>query len=339
MRAPLVLVFVLASCVTADRYRNAHAPDAPKITVLVPGYEGSFLYAGDERVWISPLDAFSRGARSLGSCEAGRLPLTPGGPITRFTIFPYVLDFYADLIEWAQPRLTGFTAFGYDWRDDLPTTAQALCDFIGERKADVIAHSMGGLVTLLALQRCPGRIERAVFAGTPFGGAPGVFKDLSLGRTTVRNTAFLSAPAMWTFASPWQVMPVTDDFFADAQGKPMTLPLTDPGTWSRWLQACPQRLKERLRDHVRMRDALAQPIATPPRTLAVIGRGRDTTDAIRWTGDGFDFEHPLRADGDGTIVAHRAVPPFKAAWLYTPTPHVALLNDDGVRAAIAEFLK
>jgi hypothetical protein len=63
------------------------------------------------------------------------------------------------------------------------------------------------------------------------------------------------------------------------------------------------------------------------------------TDAIRWAGDGFDFEHPVRADGDGTVVARRAVPPFKAAWVYTQTAHLGLLNDDGVRAAIAEFLK
>src|SRR5262249_36847601 len=123
MRRFAALTLAAVSCVTADRYRGARAPDVPKITVLVPGYQGSFLYAGDTRVWISPAEALSRGSRSLGSCQAGQLPLTPGGPITGFWIFPVNVDVYGGLMDWAQERFPGFVGFGYDWRASLPDTA------------------------------------------------------------------------------------------------------------------------------------------------------------------------------------------------------------------------
>jgi pimeloyl-ACP methyl ester carboxylesterase len=336
MRCAAAIALTALCCTSVDRYRGAKAPDAPKITVLVPGYQGTFLYDGDKRVWISPGEAFSRGDFSLGSCDGGRLPLQPGGPITGFTIFPVSIDVYGGLMDWADQRFPGFVGFGYDWRANLLDSAQQLCDFIGDRHADVIAHSMGGLVTWLAVQRCGQHIDRAVFAGTPFGGAPGVFKDLFRGTETVRNTALLSPEALWTFSATWQVLPVRDDFFVDGEGKRVEVPISDPAAWRDWPQACPGLLGDRLKDRARVQ----LPVLPVPHALVVVGQGRQVTDAIRWTGSGFDLEHPLRADGDSTVVVSRAIPPFKAERLvYTSAAHVALLNDEGVRAAIEEFLK
>src|SRR5438105_4296123 len=155
-------LLVLASCVWADRYRHARAPDAAKITVLVPGYQGSFLYRGEELVWNTPGQSFSSGSFSLGTCEDGQLPLEPGGPISGFTVFPVNLDVYGGFMDWGAENLAAFVGFGYDWRLSQFEAAQQLCDFIGPRKADVIAHSMGGLVTWLALQKCAEKIDHVV---------------------------------------------------------------------------------------------------------------------------------------------------------------------------------
>jgi pimeloyl-ACP methyl ester carboxylesterase len=337
--AAAVLLLPLVSCVFADRYRNARAPDAKKITILVPGYQGSFLYRGDERLWTSPLDVFSKGSRSLGSCDAGRVPAEPGGPITGYMVFPVTVDIYGGLMDWADARLPGFVGFGYDWRDSLPDTAQRLCDFIGDRQADLIAHSMGGLVAWLAIKRCGAHIDRAVFAATPFAGAPGIFQDLFHGTKVVNNTALLSPPALWTFSSAWQLLPMADDFFVDAQDQPARVPISDPADWQKWPQACPALLPGRLADRSVMRAALQQPAASMPRTLVIIGRGRQAISGVRWTGDGFDLEHPVRAEADGTVLVSSAMPAFKADRLvYTGAAHVELLNDEGVRAAVLEFL-
>ncbi len=337
----ILTALCLGACVGADQYRVPHVPDVPKLTILVPGYQGSFLYDGDTRVWASPLETFSAGDRSLGSCDGGRLPLTPGGPITGFTIFPVHVDIYGSFMAWGQKRLPGFTAFGYDWRESLIGTAQKLCDFIGDRHADIIAHSMGGLVTLLALKRCGDHIDRIVFAGTPFSGAPGIFDDMFTGTKTVRNTALLSAPALWTFSSAWQLMPVKDDFFVDELGQPIELPISDPLTWrsNAWPLACPALLEARLADRAAMLNAEGQGVTVAPGVLAIIGHGRPVIDFVRVKGQWFDFKNPVLADGDGSVVARRAEPPLKATIVTTDAPHAQLLNDDGMRTAIEDFLK
>jgi pimeloyl-ACP methyl ester carboxylesterase len=325
---------LLCSCTAPDLYRSRRPPPAESIVVLVPGYRGSFLYEGEHPLYLTPGEALSRGSRSLGTCDAGLLPLQPGGPMTRFTIFPYVMDVYDGLMVWGRDQLPGFTAFGYDWRQDLTVTARELCDFIGPRRAKIIAHSMGGLVTLLAAQQCGAQFDAVAFAGVPFRGSPGIFDDLFLGTVSARNTALLSAPALWTFSSSWQLLPRSDDFFVDAEGAPVTVPISDPATWKAWALPCPALLEARLADRQKMPPSFDAPTAP---ALAIIGRGRPTIAAMRRQGDFFDFDQPSKRDGDGTVLTDNAAPPFSAQQLFTEYEHQTLLNDPQVRDAIALF--
>src|SRR5436190_16125306 len=152
--ASLLLVFALG-CTASDRYRGHPVPEGKVITVLVPGYRGSFLYDQNRLAYLEAGAGFRVGGESLGTCRGGMKPLEPGGPVTKFTIWPYAFDVYAGFMEWGEKALPGFTAFGYDWRADLLYNGSQLCEFIGERRANVVAHSMGGLVTMLAVQKCP----------------------------------------------------------------------------------------------------------------------------------------------------------------------------------------
>lgn len=328
-------LMMLCACTSADQYRARRAPEADPITVLVPGYRGSFLYDGERRVYLSPGDAFSRGDVSLGSCEGGRTKLEAGGPMSKFVIFPYVMDVYEGFMEFGRGALPGFTAFGYDWRQDVTESAKELCAFIGNRRANIVAHSMGGYVTLLAARECGAQLVSITFAGTPFRGSAGAFDDLFLGTPTVRNTALMSAQALWTFSSTWQLLPRSDDFFVDADGKQVTVPISDAATWSQWPLPCPALLEQRLADRAKLPVTFEAP---GPPVLAVIGRGRPTLSAIRRRGAFFDFEAPTSADGDGTVLTSNAAPPFAAEPLYTDYDHVALLNDPAVRQAILEFI-
>ncbi len=336
-RAALLLCVIAAGCTASDRYRGHHVPDEKLVTVLVPGYRGSFLYDHNRLAYLEPATAFRVGGESLGSCAGGMKPLDPGGPVTTFTIWPYAFDVYGGFMEWGEKALPGFTAFGYDWRADLPYNGGQLCEFIGDRRAQVIAHSMGGLVTMLAVQKCPEKISSVVFAGVPFRGAPGLFRDLFFGAPTNLNRALLSPEALWTFPATWQLLPRTDDFFVDEQGEQVTVPISAPGAWARWQVPCRARLNERLAD----RAAMPVDFATDPkRSLAVVGRGIASTTALLVRPDGLiDFERPQRGDGDGTVSVANATPPFEAEVVYTTADHLNLLDDPKVREAIEAFLK
>lgn len=72
--------------------------------------------------------------------------------------------------------------FGYDFTKPVATSAQWLNDYLGEKvipnnpghKADIVAHSMGGLVARYCVEKvtgCDDKIGKIVTAGTPHKGA------------------------------------------------------------------------------------------------------------------------------------------------------------------------
>ena len=66
--------------------------------------------------------------------------------------------------------------FSYDWRKSNEVSADALADFIDTldaEKVDIVAHSMGGLVTSKYYVRYgSNRLDKIITCGTPYEGAP-----------------------------------------------------------------------------------------------------------------------------------------------------------------------
>lgn len=254
-----LVVTALSGCSVA-RVQLA-PPTGDEVTILVPGYRGSFLFTEGpepERAWFSPTDVLTRGERSLALSFPGQRPaerfgpLVPEGPVTQLTLIPLLasIDVYHSAMEFGRERLPGFTAFGYDWRRDIRESAGALCSRIeqlvaeggGRRKVNLVVHSMGGLVALHCLLHGsaePGtqpwagaaHVQRVVFVGTPFRGAAGIFDDLLEGTATGRNRALLRPEALFTFASAFQLLPWNSDFFVDAAGTPGALDAYAPEQW------------------------------------------------------------------------------------------------------------
>jgi hypothetical protein len=196
------------------------------------------------------------------------------------------------------------------------------------------------MITLLAMQRCPQSFESVVFAGVPFIGGAGPFDDLFLGSKVARNKTLLAAEVLWSFPSIWQALPEEDDFFVDEKDQPVKLEVSDPATWKGWQLPCAKRLEDRLRDRKAISVARKEGLTWSGRAMAVIGRGRPTIAAVRVKSDGtFDFANPKMADGDGIVLATRAVPPMKSTWVLTETSHAALFNDPEVRKAVEAFFK
>lgn len=194
------------------------APKGALPVIIVPGIAGTELAQGGrpegaELLW-PPFDSGSKEAQrvrdfagilDLTNKAMGRLErLSLDGPQTQGAIEPLRAapallpfskrigsgDAYRPLFE-ALARARGSDNvyfFGYDWRRDNRATAAELERYIAAVKAergvarvDIVAHSMGGLVTsaYLARPRSSASVRRVVLVGSPLRGAGEAFRSLS----------------------------------------------------------------------------------------------------------------------------------------------------------------
>ena len=346
-------------------------PTGEDVTIFVPGYKGSFLQTeAGELAWISVGQALSAGDRSLAVPFTGQRegkgfgPLKPAGPMTKLTVIPLIFeeDPYGSWMDWAKDALPGFIPFSYDWRLDLRESAASLCTFIEQlgphRRVRIVAHSMGGLVTLQCLRRGPeavrAAVKKVVFLGTPFRGGPGQWDDLHLGTKTSANTKLLDAEALLTMPAAWQILSPEPDVFFDERGARVDVPAYDASTWveGHWGlfkdpnldPAYRRQLEQRFEAHRALWASLSDEEGPPLpwAAMVVIGKGRPTVRGWTLKADGtFDFENPLRGDGDGAVLVERAHPPrpIKATIVETTGEHGGMLRLPEVQAVIADFLR
>ena len=359
-------------------------PTGDEVTLLVPGYRGSFLVTEGpepERAWLTVGQALSRGERTLARPFPGQRPvpsygpLRPDGPLTQLSAFPVSFDAYRTFMEFGRDRLPGFVPFSYDWRQDIRESAGELCARIeqlvaeggGKRKVNLVAHSMGGLVTMHCLLHGGARagerpwagaehVKRVVIIGTPFTGAPGIFDDLLVGTETGRNRALLSPEALFTFASAFQLLPAHSDFFVDGVGAPVALDANDPAQWLArgWGVFAEPALREdeayraQLLRMLEARRELSEALAPRPglptapfEMLVVVGTGRPTTSGYQVVDGKVEMENPPRADGDAAVLSARALPVLPIDWrrVDSAAEHVALMSDREVLQAVERFLR
>lgn len=158
-------------------------------------------------------------------------------------------------------------AFYYDWRRDIPENARLLGEAIervlaarphGDGKVDIIAHSLGGLVTRYylkyggadALGDAPPRptyagarrVDTVVLIGVPTEGSLDTFASLHEGLRIVRR---LPAEAVFTMPAAYQAMPHAETGpFIDGKGARVPIDLYDPEVWERygWSSFRPDRM-------------------------------------------------------------------------------------------------
>ncbi|MGH9867190.1 MAG: esterase/lipase family protein [Candidatus Polarisedimenticolia bacterium] len=171
-------------------------------------------------------------------------------------------------IENPQPDQDCF-AFYYDWRRDIPENARLLGEAIdrvlaarpgGDGRVDIIAHSLGGLVTRYYLKygvedvaKGQGairptnagarRIETVVLLGVPSEGSLDTFTSLNEGWRLVRR---LPAELIFTMPAAYQGLPHPESGpFIDANGTRLDVDLYDPAVWEEygWSIFSPARLE------------------------------------------------------------------------------------------------
>lgn len=129
--------------------------------------------------WVVPLVALAlaAGAASAGSAQESPalvpVLLVPGWFDTAEDVA--VLAGRLRAAGWPAERVVGVTfahptGSNRDHAREIAEAVDSLLARTGAERADVVAHSMGGLATRLYLREHPGKVRRAVFLATPHRG-------------------------------------------------------------------------------------------------------------------------------------------------------------------------
>ncbi len=258
----------------ASGMEEAHTPPV----ILIPGALGSRLFDSSKHTELWPgstlhLIAGSKEDLVLPFDPATLLPLDDG--LEARGLFEEVLntDFYGAILrtlqrsggfvpgrlgEHADPAVRRYYVFAYDWRQDNVTTAKRLDALIEQIRRDyddptlkvnVIAHSMGGLVTRYYLRygtvdalegdgafpinmSGAAKIGTVVLLGTPNLGSVSSLQSMILGHTV--GLRRIAPEVLATMPSIYQLLPhPLTDWSVDPSGKDLDLDLYDVTTWKR----------------------------------------------------------------------------------------------------------
>jgi len=314
----------------ARRAQRVGINDAQPYVVVVPGILGSQLGLARSRplpndvLWLDPIDI-----------QVGRLDLLgldAGAPIV-----PLGVVLYSHLKLRLRLRAAGFgvTSHDYDWRLGIEESGELLARRLrelGSGRMAIVSHSMGGLVSRIALT-LPGtqHVERVVLLGTPNSGSYAPVQALRGTYAVVRKIARLD-PATTaerlteqvfnSFPSLYQMVPAP----RDESGAN----LLDAGEWPHSGPALRLPLLERAQ---RFRSGLPPP---DERFIAIAGVGQETVTAASRRRDGFVYT--ITRHGDGTVPAESAA--LDGAHTYfVEAAHSDLTRDAHVAAAIADLLR
>lgn len=286
--------------------------------------------------------------------------LYPGRVIASVPIIPHVIevDVYGPWLDAARGFGRPFYPFSYDWRRDLLETMSTLAKYLESLKElhgvapQVVAHSMGGLITLAVLNRRPDLFSSVIFAGVPFAGGIGFLEDMHAGTANGLNSTILRPAVLWTFPSIYAFQPlVAKGVVTDADGTELTADFYDVETWCRLhLGPCtsgsldgPWRpfVEESLGRAKRLRTILTEvPTANLPPVVVLAGKGQPTLVKAIQNGpesvDGWDFQSAAKVPGDGRVAFDHAKPPAELPYrlIETQREHTEMLMDPAMLEAV-----
>jgi pSer/pThr/pTyr-binding forkhead associated (FHA) protein len=211
-----------ASDLTIIQPRLGHRT-ARRPVVFIPGFAGSTLWHGSEKIWPS------RQALTQIDLMSMDRPLEAKGLVNEVVIVPNLIkqEQYGCLTDYLKENLhyeagNDLMEFAYDFRQDNRESAKKLAEAIDSWNVKgpitIIAHSMGCLVARYFIERLggKGKVERVIFLGGPHAGTPYAFASLLKGPNLLPLGLFNERlrKLLATYPSWYQILP-TYQFVAD----------------------------------------------------------------------------------------------------------------------------
>jgi len=257
--------------------RGLHRP-----VVFVPGFMGSELWCGSERIWPNVMTLFTHPEKyqmpSKDPVEARRL-------VSEIVVIPRFIkierysvlgDFLCEDLGYERGK--DLLEFPWDWRLDPRVAAQQLAQQIARWREQVeearmpitlIGHGVGCLVARYYVEKLDGRsvVNRMVMIGGTHGGMPKTLEVFSAfgkqsfiyGIAEPFQRALASAPSVYT------VLPSYPSVF-DSTGKPIDLYRDE--SW------CPEQYRSHLRNALAFRRDLGTKCSV--QTICIFGYGMPT---------------------------------------------------------------
>lgn len=349
--------------------------------VFVPGIKGSKL--GDEKGnlrWLNASTALGFSTPDLRLVGDSK-ELKPMGALDRITAIPYLIDVsvYAPWLQkMSEQEGVDFYVFSYDWRKKNLDTRDQLIEFLEEigkkykRKPILIGHSMGGMLSMSAINLKPSLVQKVVFAGVPFRGGIGYMKDLHVGVATGFNSKIQSPCMIARYETVYGFFPRlhtwdSKDVVVDAQGKTLELDLYDGNVWKEnslgfYSHKCDpgdvptdEEFQTILTNSWKFRDSLtpSKELLQSKLPIMVIhgknllvrkamtkleGKANTSSDAKNFY---WDLEIAPKEMGDGSVSFFNSLPPDPLVYqsILTNYEHSALLNDPKVIDSILNFIR
>ena len=340
--------------------------------VFVPGFKGCVLVDPQgTTAWLTGTQVLGFPSRSLAlpllwrNGLQQRDSLSPQEVLRKITIIPYLLEtqLYGPWLETASRISRPFYPFAYDWRRDnresvaqLEALIESVMQSHGGKQVQVVAHSMGGLLTLALLNRRPDLFQSVVFAGVPFAGGIGFLPDLHSGTAVGLNRKLLAPEVLFTFPSLYTLFPIDGSGLEDAHGHPVNMDFYSVDGWKNNALGIFSEQRDNLADlegyltqaltAARSFRGLLRPLEqTYPPIAVLAGRNFPTLARAMRGGPrsirGLDFETPPKEPGDGRVRESSALPPSGIPYriVYSDREHTQLLNDPVVTDLIENLAR
>ncbi len=259
---------------------GAKRPKRP--VIVIPGFMGSELFLGSEKIWPNVRQIFKNPHLMKFSEDT---KLVPNGLVDEVVIVPNLIkqEQYGRLINYLREALgyevgVDLLEFAYDFRQDVRVSARRLAQVVDDWKVNgpvtLIAHSMGSLVSRYYVDQLGGdkTVGRLILLGGPHFGAPKSIINLAID-PKVLPFGLLGArirEVLLTYPSAYQLLPEYP-CAKDQNGEFVDF-LRDPS----WL---PEQYSPFLKNAAQFRAELKHRAAVP--TVCIFGYGLKTLMGVR----------------------------------------------------------
>lgn len=320
--------------------------------------EGSLVWLGARHVIRSQKGELALPYEWKGE-EQKRDGVQASGVLKSVYVIPWIAgeEVYGPFLKQAAKMDRPFYPFSYDWRRDNNETVDLFRKFLREvrdrhnKPVQVVAHSMGGLITRAALAEEPELFSSVVFVGVPFNGGLSFLEDMHAGASVGRNARILSPEVYFTLPAAYTLFQEGPSRIFE-NGKEIELDFYNADDWvkNRLGLYSLELVGPSQTAHLRMalkrgkdfRARVKRPVAAAVPITVVLGKNTPTLAAVEKNGPksvrGYDFETRPREAGDGRVLEKDALPSgLKHTVFYSEAEHSQQLNEEKVIQLVREL--